>query len=389
MIETIAGDIPELLATTCMAVAGLGCVYLLVSCAAVMVFPARQQKPRPRAVPTTILKPLHGSEPGLVRRLSSFCRQDYAAPIQVVCGVRWASDPAAETAKEVAKSVGCSHLELVVDPREHGTNPKVSNLANMLRWARHDVLVIADSDIEVRPDYLASVVSELNRPEVGAVTCLYHGVAMPGRWSRHASLAINTHFLPDAITALTLGLARPCFGSTIAMPRAILVRIGGLQAFADHLADDYAIGEAVRAAGYQVAIPRFSVGHACFHDRLQSLVTHELRTARTIRSIAPIGYRGAIITHPFALALFGVLYNGSDALVLAAVALACRVALCLCVEQALGLARQPYWLIPVRDLLSFAVYVWSLFGGNVVWRGSRYRIAADGSLLSDRWRTQI
>jgi ceramide glucosyltransferase len=387
MIQIIAGDIPELLAKICMVVAGLGCVYLLVSCAAVMVFPVWHQKIPARPVPTTILKPLRGREPGLVQRLSSFCRQDYAAPVQVVCGVRWACDPAAESARKVAKA--CPQLELVVDSRGDGANPKVSNLANMLRLARHDVLVIADSDIEVRPDYLASVVSELNCPEVGAVTCLYHGVAMPGRWSHHASLAINTHFLPNAVTAVILGLARPCFGSTIAMHRATLARIGGLRAFADCLADDYAIGAAVRAAGYQVAMPRFSVGHACFHDRLQSLVTHELRTARTIRSIAPIGYRGAIITHPFALALCGALYEGGDALVLAVVAFACRVALCLCVEHAFGLARQPYRLIPMRDLLSFAVYVCGLFGGNVVWRGSRYRIAADGSLISDRWGAQI
>jgi ceramide glucosyltransferase len=370
-----------------MAVAGLGCAYLLVSCAIVLVFPMWRQKSRHKPVPVTILKPLHGSEPGLSRRLSSCCWQDYGAPIQVVCGVRQASDPAAEIAWSVAKRAAPSQLEVVVDSRQHGANPKVSNLVNMLRLARHDVLVIADSDIEVPADYLASLMSELDRPGVGVVTCLYHGIAMPGRWSRLAALAINTHFLPNAVTALSLRLAQPCFGSTIAMHRAILSRIGGLWAFADHLADDYAIGEAVRAAGYEVVIPRFSIGHACFHDHLRSLIAHELRAARTIKSIAPIDYWGAIITHPFALALFGVFSNWNDALALAALALSCRAALCLCVEQAFGLARQPYWLIPGLDLLSFAVWAWALFGENVVWRGLHYRIAADGSLLSDRWGT--
>jgi ceramide glucosyltransferase len=389
VIQIVVSGIPELLAKFCMAVAGLGCAYLLVSCAAVLVFPMWRRKGPHKPVPVTILKPLHGSEPGLSQRLCSFCAQDYGAPIQVVCGVRHASDPAAEIARGVAKSVAASHFQFVVDSRDHGANPKVSNLLNMLRSARHDVLVIADSDIEVRADYLASLMSELDRSGVGAVTCLYHGVPMRGRWSRHAALAVNTHFLPNAVTALVFGLAQPCFGSTIAMRRGILSRIGGLGSFADQLADDYAIGDAVRAAGYEVVIPQFSVGHACFHDRLQSLVAHELRTARTIKSIAPIGYRGAIITHPFALALFGAFYDRSDALVVAAVALACRAALCLCVEQAFGLARQPYWLIPSRDLLSFAVYVWGLFGGSVVWRGLRYRIGADGGLLSDRFRAQL
>jgi ceramide glucosyltransferase len=389
VIQIIVSGTPELLAKFCMAVAGLGCVYLLVSCAAVLLFPLWRRKGLHKPVPVTILKPLHGSEPGLCRRLHSFCAQDYAAPVQVVCGVRHVSDPATEIARGVATSAAPSHLQIVVDSREHGANPKVSNLVNMLPWARHEVLVIADSDIEVRGDYLGNLMSELDRFGVGAVTCLYHGVPMSGRWSRHAALAINTHFLPNAVTALIFGLAQPCFGSTIAMRRGILSRIGGLRAFADHLADDYAIGEAVRAAGYEVVIPRFSVAHACFHDRLRSLVAHELRAARTIKSIAPIGYRGAIITHPFALALFGAFYDRSDALVLAAVAFACRAALCLCVEQAFGLARQPYWLIPSRDLLSFAVYVWSLFGGKVVWRGLRYRIGAHGGLLSDRWRAQL
>jgi len=196
--------------------------------------------------------------------------------------------------------------------------------------------------------------SELNRPGVGAVSSLYHGVALPGRWSRHAALAINAHFLPNAVAALSLGLAQPCFGSTIVMRRGILSRIGGLRAFSGHLADDYAIGEAVRAAGYEATIPRFSIGHACFHDRLRSLVTHELRWARAIKSVAPIGYRGPIITHPFALALLGVSYDWSDALMLAAVAVARRAAV-LCVEQAFGLARESYWLIPGQDLPSFAV----------------------------------
>jgi ceramide glucosyltransferase len=389
VIQNILSGIPELLAKFCMAIAGFGCVYLLVSCAAVLVFPMWRRKRQHNPVPVTILKPLYGSEPGLSRRLNSFCTQDYGAPIQVVCGVRYASDPAAEIARSVARSAAPSQLQIVVDSREHGANPKVSNLMNMLRLARHDVLVMADSDIEVRADYLASLMSELDRSGVGAVTCLYHGVPMPGRWSGHAALAVNAHFLPNAVTALILGLAQPCFGSTIAMRRGMLARIGGLWAFADHLADDYAIGEAVRAAGYEVAIPRFSIAHACFHDGLRSLVAHEIRIARTVKSIAPIGYRGAIITHPFALALFGAFFDRSDALVLAAVALACRAALCLCVEQAFGLARQPYWLIPSRDLLSFAVYIWGLFGDDVVWRGMRYRIGADGGLLSDRWRAQL
>jgi len=372
------------LASLCVAAAALGCLYLLVGCVALARVAARRRNGPCTPVPVTILKPLHGAEPGLSRRLSSFCQQDYGAPVQVICGVQDPADPAVAIARLLAASPEAPRFDLVIDERVNGSNPKISNLINMLPAAQHDVLVMADSDMEVGPDYLAKVVAELQRPGVGAVTCLYHGVALSGRWSSHAALGINSHFLPNVVTALALRLARPCFGSTIAINRGLLSRIGGLAAFADHLADDYEIGQAVRAAGYEVAIPAFSLGHACFHERLRGMLARELRAARTVKSIAPVGYCGAILTHPFALALVGVMLGGKDALLVAAAALICRAMLCACAERAFALPRQPYWLLPSRDLLSFVVYIWSFFGMTVQWRGSRYRLAADGSLLSDQ-----
>ena len=377
-------DMIDLLANLLVAVAALGCLYLLVGCVALSTFAARRRATACAPVPVTILKPLHGAEPCLSRRLSSFCRQDYGAPVQVICGVQDPADPAVAIARLLAASPEAPRFDLVIDARAHGSNPKISNLINMMAAAKHDVLVMADSDMEVGPDYLARIVAELQRPGVGAVTCVYHGVPLSGRWSTHAALGINSHFLPNVVTAVTLHLDRPCFGSTIAISRSLLSRIGGLSAFADQLADDYEIGEAVRAAGHEVAIPPFTLGHACFHERLRGLFARELRAARTVRGIAPLGYAGAFVTHPFPLALAGALLGGEYGLVVAAAALACRFALCICAERAFQLPRQPYWLIPSRDLLSFGVYVWSFFGMRVQWRGSRYRVAADGSLLSDR-----
>lgn len=381
-------DVVGPLASLCVAAAALGCLYLLVSCVALSTFASRRRGTVCTPVPVTILKPLHGPEPGLSRRLSSFCRQDYGAPVQMICGVRDAADPAVAIARLLAVSPEAPRFELVIDARSHGANPKISNLINMLPAARHDVLVIADSDMEVGPDYLARIVAELQRPGVGAVTCLYHGVPLSGRWSRHAALGVNTHFLPNVVTGLILHLARPCFGSTIAISRSLLSRIGGLAAFADQLADDYEIGQAVRSAGQEVAFVCFTIGHACFHERLRGLLAHEVRAARTVRSIVPLGYAGAIVTHPFPLALIGALLGAPHALAVAAAALACRTALCFYVERAFALPRQPYWLIPSRDLLSFGVYIWSFFGMRVQWRGARYRLAADGSLLSDRREAQ-
>jgi ceramide glucosyltransferase len=379
-----------LITEVCIDGAGLGCLYLLVASIAVLRFPralraaheSAVQGPPPASI--TILKPLHGAEPDLPRRLTSFCRQDYRGPVQLLCGVHDCTDPAVEAVGLAKRCNPNSEIGLVADPSEHGSNRKVSNLANMVSAARYDVLVVSDSDIAVGPDYLTRIVSELRQPDVGCVTCLYHGMAGPGRWSRQAALAINSHFLPNVVFALSMRLAHPCFGSTIAMRRSMLARLGGFRAFRDCLADDFAIGEAVRAAGFTVAIPPVSIGHLCFHDRLRSMLGNEIRTARTIRTLDPIGYVGAILSHPFPLALIAAGIEGGRAIPLAVFALCCRAVLCLSVEHSFNVPRQPYWQIPARDLLSFWVYVAGLFGATVEWRGHSYRVDEDGKLFADQ-----
>ncbi len=374
----------QLVSALCLGGSALGCLYLLTAAATVLRFLRRDHPPAAVAAPPaiTILKPLHGAEPNLARRLRAYCEQDYEAPTQIIFGLQARHDAAVEIAEAVARSV--PHAELVIGTRRRGTNPKISNLLNLLPHARHDVLVIADSDIEVGPDYLKNLAAELDRPGVGAVSCLYHGVANGGAWAKLAALAITSHFLPNAVLALNWHLAQPCFGATIALRRAVLTRIGGLEAFADSLADDYEIGTAVRAAGYQVAVPGFTVGHVCFERSLGELFAHDLRAARTIKNIDPLGYYGAVITHPLPLALLGLPAYGSGALWLAVLALACRIALCLSVATTCKLGHQPYWLVPFRDLLSFAVFVRSLFGGTVGWRGASYRVSWSGRLMPDR-----
>jgi ceramide glucosyltransferase len=366
---------------TCAAGAVLGCLYLITASILVLRFRRNRQPRLGTAAPVTILKPLRGAEPRLFGRLSSFCLQDYDGPVDLVFGTQDAADPGIEVIKRLKAAFPEKPIALTVDAREHGANRKVSNLVNMTTLAHHDILIVADSDIQVRPHYLSEVVGELQRPGVGAVTCLYHGIAGAGMWSRISALAINTHFLPQVVMALTFGLAQPCFGATIALRRQLLASLGGFRAFADFLADDYAIGEAVRASGHEVVIPPRSVGHVCFETDLKSLVDRQIRFARTIKSVDPVGYAGSIITHPFGLALLGALFGNSSCLVLVALAFVARIALCLSIERTFGLAWQRYWLIPIQDLISFWVYVASFMGATVTWRDQRYRVSADGSLI--------
>ena len=256
----------------CVAGAIIGCLYTVVATVLVVRFARRRPAGRQAREPVTLLKPLCGEEPGLLARLSPFCTQAYDAPIQIVFGAQDRADRAITVVAALKAKFPNVNIDLKVDGRPHGSNRKVSNLANMSTLAQHDVLVLSDSDIEVGPDYLDDVVAALQAPGVGAVTCLYHGVpGTSGLWPRIGALSTNTQFLPNAVVAMTFGLARPCFGSTIALRRETLNRIGGFPALADCLADDYALGEAVRAGGQEVAVAPGSVGHACFHRHRQRI----------------------------------------------------------------------------------------------------------------------
>jgi len=369
------------LANLSIAAALVGCACTLVVSIVVLRFrPLRGAGPTPCS-PVTILMPLDGAEPDLFRRLASVCTQDYPGPIEIICGVQTSSDPAIEVVQRLQERFADVPITIHIDARQHGYNRKVSNLINILALARFETLVMCDSDVEVGPSYLAEVVATLEQPNVGAVTFLYHGVAAEGVPSRLAALAINTHYLPQVVAALRLRLAQPCLGPTIAIRQRTLNKIGGLRAFADVLAEDYAIGKAVRDAGFEVAFASGSIGHVCCARGIWAMLCRELRVARTIKVIDPIGYDGTAILHPFALCLVGALLGASGAGAVMASALACRMVLCLAVQRAFRLPPQPYWLIPLYDLVAFAIYLVSFAGSRVIWRQYKYRVASDGTLV--------
>jgi len=371
-------------------VALVGCVYLVTAAILVGRLARNRASVCPAPAPgVTVLKPLHGDEPGLFDNLTSFCVQNYPGPMQIVCGVQDSDDDAIAVVERLRATQADRDIDLVIEPKAHGLNRKVSNLVNMTPRIRHDGVVLADSDMRVGPDYLSRVIAALAQPGIGAVTCLYYGVAVTGIWARLCALVINAQFLPSVVVGLALGLARPCFGSTLALKRATLAEIGGFKAFADCLADDYAIGEALRARGYKISIPPFAVAHVCTQTSLRELWRHQLRWARTIRSIDPAGYAGTIVSHPFPWALIAALVGaGSTALLpaigIAMASIACRMALLREVERGYALPPQAYWLVPACDLLSFAVFVFSFLSWQVSWKGRRFRMVAGGAWVADR-----
>ncbi len=371
------------LVIVCFAMAMAGCAYALGAAAVTRRFTAASAAVAASCPGVTILKPLRGAEAGLYDNLASFCNQSYPGPVQILFGVQDPADAAIAAVNRLIADLPGRDLELIRHSRAGGPNPKVANLVGMQGRIRHDIVIIADSDIAVAQDYLSKTVAALYRPNVGLVTCLYRGSARAGLWARLASMAIDYHFLPDVLVGIRLGLARPCFGSTIALRRETLVAIGGFEAFLGYLADDYAMGEAVRAAGMQVAIPPFIVAHSCSERSAGEFLRHELRWARTVRAISPLGYAGLVITHPLPFALLAAWLTGFGALALSVVAasIACRLVLQVQVDHTLRVSLNRWWLGPVRDLLSFVVYVAGFFVSVVTWRGDRYKLQADGTLM--------
>jgi len=370
------------LAFLCGIGAALGIVYTVLAGALIGRFFARTTS-EPTSYPAvTIVKPLHGHERTLLSNLSSFCQQDYPGPLQFLFGVHDSEDPALQTVEQLRLLHLEAHITVVADARLYGPNRKMSNILNMLPEAQHDVLVFADSDVSVGPSYLRNVVGELQKPGVGLVTCVYRGQPDPGFWPRLSAKATNYQFLPGVVTGLALGMARPCFGQTIAMRRETLEKIGGFAQFVHHLAEDHAIGEAVRMIGEKVVIPPFTVSHACVETSAAKLIAHELRWSRTIRTIDPIGHLGSSLMHPLAFALLAVALSGGAAWAwpLAAAALLARLVLKVQSDHALRQARRDLWLLPFWDVVSFWIFVASFFSKRVIWRGFSFKVDGDGLL---------
>lgn len=336
--------------------------------------------------PVSILKPLCGDEPELYENLRSFCDQDYPA-YQVVFGVRDAADPAIAVARRLVDEFGPGKLSLVIDERVMGSNYKVSNLANMMRTAHYDFLIIADSDIRVGRDYLRHVVGPLNDPGVGIVTCLYRGRAHGSPWARLGAMFINEWFLPSVLVARALGSSAFGFGATLGLRRGVLEGIGGFPALAAHLADDYMLGELTRGRGLRTVLSPYVVETLVHEPDAAALIHHELRWLRTIRSVQPWGYAGSWLTFTFPASLAGaaLLRNLPWSMLLPLLALALRVVLHYNARNGLqSAASASVWLVPLRDILSFFIWSGSFLSRRVTWRRQELSVNSDGRIRMDK-----
>ena len=334
--------------------------------------------------PVSILKPLKGTDPEMYESFRSHCLQDYSE-YELIFGVSDPHDPSIESVKQLQREFPTRRIVLLTIPKILGTNVKVSNLAQMLTAARYDHLIVNDSDIRVGPDYLRRVIEPLDDRRVGMVTCLYRGVAAATLGSRLESLGISTDFCAGVLVARQLeGGIRFGLGSTLAFRRPDLEKIGGFAAFVDYLADDYELGKRIAALGLEIKLSNVVVETFLPPYRLREFFAHQLRWSRGIRDARAGGYLGLIFTFGILWALLALAASGGA--LWAGGALAVTLLLRLAVALVVGLSvlrdRQILknaWLIPLRDLLAALIWLASLAGHSVTWRGERFRLK-DGKL---------
>jgi ceramide glucosyltransferase len=361
----------------------LAASYAIVALVAVLVWRTRRAPTdRLRLQPVTVLKPLCGAEPGLYEHLRSFCRQDHP-DFQIVFGVLDPADPALAVVAQLRAEFPSLPIDLVVNPQQHGSNRKVSNLINMMARARHAVLAIADSDTFVGPDYLSSVTLPLQDPGLGLVTCLYRGVPTRRICSRLGAMYINDWYIPAVLVAWLFGFRGYVSGQTMCLRRETLQAIGGLPAIANHLAEDYRLGELIRGLGMRIELSPYALSAQHDEPSLDSLTRHELRWMRTLRVLRRGSFPFLCITFSLPLAVFGLLLTGPEpglsavgwGLFLAAVM--ARLALPLASPGA-GPRLRELWLVPARDLLMCWTWARSFFTRRVTWRGHEFDVGADG-----------
>lgn len=339
----------------------------------------------PAAAGVTIIKPLKGMDAGSYENFASFCNQRYQGTVQLLFAVASHDDPVIPVVRQLTADFPAMDITLVINPVIHGANYKVSNLINAYAGARHDIIIICDSDIRVAPDYLASVTAHFRDPEVGLVTSLYRTSSVHGIATALEASGFTAEMIPNVLVAERLEGISFALGASMAVRRRALEGIGGFKALADFLADDYQLGNMVFRSGWRIALDRCFVESMVSREQLVSVVSRQLRWARTMRISRPGGYLASGITQPFPAAFLACIFSPTllSGAVTLSVLYGVRMAVCWYYSRCLvkdGLFPRWLWLLPMRDMTAFLCWAGSFLGNTVVWRGARFRLRPGGKL---------
>ena len=375
--------------TTVLAVAGIAYYFIAIIAARLLILARRA--PLPSFTPSvSILKSLKGLDPGMLDAFRSHCRQNYAGEFELLFGFSSGDDPALPAVHQLQAEFPNHTIHLIECPARLGSNGKVSTLVQLVPHARFEYLLINDSDITVGPHYLTRVMDQFvprqsrpsdQRPKsVGLVTALYRGRAHGSLGSRFESLTIATDFMPSVLVARALeGGLRYGLGSTLAVSREALEKIGGFEALVDRLADDYELGERIFQSGYRIALSAEVVETSIPAYNWRGFCDHQLRWLRTVRDARPAGYAGLIFTQGFSAAVINLVASGISPLSLWILTLSffLRLSLAMTVgAEVLGdhQVLPSLWLLPFRDIVATVLWVGGFASNTIVWRGERFEV---------------
>jgi ceramide glucosyltransferase len=331
----------------------------------------------PYTPPISILKPVRGLDREAYENYASFCRQDYPE-YEVLLGVSDADDPAIPVIERVIRDHPERPLRLLIGAPVLGTNSKVNNLCRLVQEARYSLLAISDSDVRVEPDYLRQVAAPFRDPQVGAVTALSRANVNGGVISHLDAMGAAEDFSGTLIARRFEGM-KFTLGTTMATTRQRLAEIGGFEALASHHADDFELGNRIAARGYRIELLREPVWMVFPQRSLGAFLRHELRWMIGLRNIRPLGHLGMIFTHglPWALAAAAV----APSQLLAAAFVGVYLVFRLTMAWAIGVrglkdsvVRRKFWLIPLRDALTFLMWLTSFVSNRIEWRGLEFKV---------------
>ncbi len=354
-------------------------VYCILVVAAARSYLAQQTVPLKTPEPISVLKPLSGVDDGLEENLRSYFRQDYPE-FEILAAVREAGDPAIEVFEKLRREFPRVPARLIVTGEPPYPNPKVFSLDRMMASARHELLVMADSDTRVGPRMLEAVAAEFQDPRLGLATCPYRAVPGKSFWSVLEAVGMNTEFLSGVLVARLVEGVKFALGPCIVARRKTLEAIGGFDRLKDYLAEDFVMGKFAAGAGYRVILSSYRIEHRIGGLPFLANMRHRLRWARSTRRSRPYGYIGQVFTNPLPPAALLVavappFWPAALAAALARIGAAWATGVWV-LRDPLTIRR--WYLVPVQDLAAFVVWLAGFFGNRITWRGRRYHLRADG-----------
>lgn len=339
----------------------------------------------PASPGVSILKPVKGMDEDSYYNFASFCRQQYPGEQQLIFAAASPDDPVIPTIRQLAVDFPDHDIELVINPSLHGPNYKVSNLINAFPRARHNIIIVCDSDISVTPDYLNSVTACFSDDRVGLVTSLYRTSDVHGIATAVEAIGFTSEMIPNVLVAQQLEGLSFALGASMAVRRRALEDIGGFEALACYLADDYQLGNKVHRSGWQLALDDCFVESVVKPENLMSVLSRQLRWARTMRVSRPGGYLASGITLPFPAIMLAMMLAPTPASGISATALlyVVRFSVATLFSRCFvrdGLFPGWLWLLPLRDMLAFFTWALSFLGNRIEWRGSRFTLKPGGKI---------